>query len=231
MSERRARRLILVAIAISLLLHVAIATFIRWPYRPAHDASERVTVEQRARALEVVTTPQRTPQPALAQVPHTPAPQAPAPQRLTPHVVPRPLGTPAPVAAIRAAAHAAKPSRNAGTVPSHAAGAAAQTPAPLSSVAAACARPDAEPMLASSPAPPDIPASVRGEATRGTAAIRLQLDASGTIASATVAQSTGNSSLDAVAVAMARDARYAPALRACKPVPGSYTFTVTFAPW
>ena len=36
---------------------------------------------------------------------------------------------------------------------------------------------------------------------------------------------------DVVAVGMARDARYSAALRDCKPVAGSYTFSVKFVAW
>ena len=59
----------------------------------------------------------------------------------------------------------------------------------------------------------------------------MQLDANGQVTGASVTQSTGNSSLDLVAVAMARDARYTPALHECKPVASAYTFSVKFVAW
>jgi TonB family protein len=59
----------------------------------------------------------------------------------------------------------------------------------------------------------------------------VSLDPEGQVLAAAVAQSTGNSSLDLVAVGMARDARYSAALHDCKPVAGSYTFSVKFVAW
>jgi outer membrane biosynthesis protein TonB len=46
-----------------------------------------------------------------------------------------------------------------------------------------------------------------------------------------VAQSTGNSSLDLVAVSMAREAHYDPPLHDCKPIAGAATFSVKFVAW
>jgi hypothetical protein len=46
-----------------------------------------------------------------------------------------------------------------------------------------------------------------------------------------VSQSTGNTSLDLVAVSMARDARYSPALHDCKPIAAAYDFSVKFVAW
>ena len=83
----------------------------------------------------------------------------------------------------------------------------------------------------STPAPPDIPLETRASGTSGTALVSVQLDAAGQVTGASVMQSTGNSSLDLVAVTMARDARYAPALRDCKPVVSAYTFSVKFEAW
>jgi TonB family protein len=61
--------------------------------------------------------------------------------------------------------------------------------------------------------------------------VRVLLDATGQVTSAGVTQSSGNSSLDLVATAMARGARYTPALHDCKPIAGTYTFSVKFVAW
>ena len=87
------------------------------------------------------------------------------------------------------------------------------------------------PRLPTSPSPPDIPPAARANGTSGVAMVRVQLDENGQVTGAGVTQSTGNSSLDIVAVAMARDARYTPALHDCKPVAGAYTFSVKFFAW
>jgi TonB family protein len=81
------------------------------------------------------------------------------------------------------------------------------------------------------PGPPDIPVEARADDTNGIASVRVSLGPEGQVLTAAVAQSTGNSSLDLVAVGMARDARYSAALHDCKPVAGSYTFSVKFVAW
>jgi TonB family protein len=85
--------------------------------------------------------------------------------------------------------------------------------------------------VVATPQPPDIPNEVRASGTSGTALVSVQLDASGQVTNTTVTQSTGNSSLDLVAIAMARAARYAPALRDCKPIASAYAFSVKFVAW
>jgi TonB family protein len=61
--------------------------------------------------------------------------------------------------------------------------------------------------------------------------VTVALDASGAVTGASVAQSTGSSSLDLVAVGMARDARYSAPLHDCKPIAGNATFSVKFVAW
>jgi TonB family protein len=105
-----------------------------------------------------------------------------------------------------------------------------ETPPPLAS-GETCASRDVEAAVIATPGPPDIPPDVRADHTSGVAAVRVALDASGQVTDAAVAQSTGNQSLDLIAAGMARDARYSAALHDCKPVAGSYTFSVKFVAW
>jgi TonB family protein len=81
------------------------------------------------------------------------------------------------------------------------------------------------------PAPPEIAPDVRASGTDGLALVSVALDPTGQVTNTGVAQSTGNASLDLVAVAMARDARYSPALHDCKPIAATYTFSVKFVAW
>ncbi len=81
------------------------------------------------------------------------------------------------------------------------------------------------------PSPPDIAPDARAKGTSGVALVSVRLDPNGQVLGADVTQSTGNSSLDLVAVAMARDARYSPARHDCKPVASAYTFSVKFVAW
>ncbi|MFY9860348.1 MAG: TonB family protein, partial [Candidatus Cybelea sp.] len=103
--------------------------------------------------------------------------------------------------------------------------------APPKAATGACASPEAPGTVAATPGPPSIPPLARTEATSGVASVQVQLDATGQVLSASVAQSTGNSSLDLVAVSMAREARYDPPLHDCKPIAGAATFSVKFVAW
>jgi TonB family protein len=61
--------------------------------------------------------------------------------------------------------------------------------------------------------------------------VRVSLDPSGSVRQTTVVQSSGNTSLDLVAVSMARAARYMPATHACKPIASEYLFKAKFSAW
>jgi TonB family protein len=81
---------------------------------------------------------------------------------------------------------------------------------------------------------PELPAiapDVRAQMTNGIARILVHLDARGAILDANVAASTGNTSLDLIALGMAKNATYSPAYAACKPVAGEYTFSAKFIAW
>ncbi|MGC2408193.1 MAG: TonB family protein, partial [Candidatus Cybelea sp.] len=105
------------------------------------------------------------------------------------------------------------------------------TPQPVATSSLGCAQANTQAVVVATPAPPDIPVGARASGTNGTALVSVQLDANGQVSGTNVTQSTGNSSLDLVAVAMARDSRYTPALHDCKPVASAYTFSVKFVAW
>jgi periplasmic protein TonB len=205
---RRVPRLLLVAFALSLLLHLVIALVVRPPSPTPENQPEVVSIERRAATIAVSKmTPPPPPPPK-----RTPAPRAPSsapPARKGPGTIGTASGasaTPAPIVA-RA------------------------TPRPIATATAGCEQSNVGAAVVATPGPPDIPLDVRASGTSGTALVSLQLDAEGQVVNANVAQSTGNSSLDLVAVGMARDARYSPALRDCKPVASAYTFSVKFVAW
>jgi TonB family protein len=105
------------------------------------------------------------------------------------------------------------------------------TPKPAPTATGACPQPNSGAAVVATPPPPDIALATRASGTSGVATISVQLDQSGQVTGAGVTQSTGNSSLDLVAVQMARDARYSPALHDCKPIPATYAFSVKFVAW
>jgi TonB family protein len=204
---RRAQRLLVAAVVLSLLVH-AIVALVLHPWRERQE-NEPEVVGIYHRSMTIARSrptprplPRTTIAPRVVAVAHPHAKTGKAPQaqaggsgRATPAPTPPPP-TPAPVAA-------------GGT----------------------CKTADVAAAVIATPGPPDIPVDARADDTNGIAAVRVSLDPEGQVLAAAVAQSTGNSSLDLVAVGMARDARYSAALHECKPVAGSYTFSVKFVAW
>jgi protein TonB len=78
---------------------------------------------------------------------------------------------------------------------------------------------------------PDYPEEAR-EAGMGEAqaTVVVTISPSGSLVSATIGQSTGNTAMDNAAVAAARQSTYAPKIVDCQAVQGTYNFKVTFDP-
>jgi TonB family protein len=203
---RRARRVLLVAFALSLLLHAIVAMVLHPATADFQNQPEAISVVRRSTVIVARNTPPPRRMPT------------PAPRNLTP---PRPRATGAAVA------------RSEGGGPSRATPA-PPPPAPTvvpSPAGAGCAQPNAVAAVIATPGPPDIPAAARADRTNGVALVTVALDSQGDVTGASVAQSTGNSSLDLVAVGMARGARYSAPLHDCKPIAGNATFSVKFVAW
>jgi TonB family protein len=204
-SVKRSRSLLLIAFAISLLLHLIFALNFHRRGSESPTDVEVVRIEHRSIVIRAQKTPPPSPRPR-----HTPAP----------------LASPAP----KPSATGSKPAGNGGK----AVATAAPTPAPTAAATVAtnpCGRNDAEAALATPPTPPVIPVSARGDGTSGTTIVKVQLDDKGTVLGTTVAQTSGNQALDLIAVGMARDASYTPASHNCKAVAAAYEFSVRFAAW
>lgn len=200
----RASRLLLLAFAISLLVHLIFAVIVHpWRGRQQNDV-EVVSIQRRPVAMTRMQTP-------------------PPPPKATPKPHPSPVVRPAP-----AKPHGETPTGNgAGTQT-----AAPAVPTPQATVAAnACEKSDLSAAVVENAPQPEIPNDVRADGTSGVAEIDVRIDVHGGVTGASVSQSTGNSSLDLVAVAMARNARYAPALHACKPIASAYAYRVRFFAW
>jgi TonB family protein len=204
---KRAQRVLLVALALSLLVHAIVALVLHPATADFQSQPEAISVVRRSTVIVAHNTP---PPPRHLQTP--------SPRNLTP---PRPRATGAPVA------------RSEGSGPSRATPA-PPPPAPTalpSAAGAGCAQPNAVAAVAATPAPPEIPPAVRAERISAVALVTVALDPQGDVTGASVAQSTGNSSLDLVAEGMAREARYSAPLHDCKPIAGNATFSVKFVAW
>ena len=213
MNSQRTKRLLIIAFAISLLIHLVIASGVRWPFTPSKEETTVVSIRH-VRTLRVTRLP-------------TPPPQTPPP------VTPSPLPSAPPTAKPNP-----RPARSAAAVgiggqkpPGGAQTPAPPTATPKPSPTPNCATSDTTALLTETPPPPDIAPDARGAATSGTTTVRVSLDADGVVHQATVVESSGNTSLDLVAVSMARAARYTPATHACKPIASEYMFRAKFSAW
>jgi periplasmic protein TonB len=205
----RGQRVLLVAFAISILLHLVFAVAYHMP-RPRRSSDvESVTILRRSVAIV-----ERTPQPRPSATPKL----HPRPQPSAPKLKPAPNGF-APGNGGTAQKPAPTPSPAPGATV-----AAAPTPKP-------CAGNDLKAAVSQLPPQPDVPNAARAQGTDGTAAVDVRLDERGEVTATTVSHGTGNTSLDSIAVSMAREARYTPAMHDCRAVAGAYTFTVKFFAW
>ena len=203
----RAKRFLVVAFAISLLVHLLFA-LLAHPWRGREENQvEVVSIQRRPVAMTRLQTP-------------------PPPPKATPKPHPTPAVRPA------TAEPNSTPGQAAGNGGSEATAAPTAVPTPQATPAAnACERNDLDAAVTENAPQPEIPNDARTSGTTGVAAVDVRLDVHGEVTGATVSQSTGNSSLDLVAVAMARGSRYSPALHACKPVASAYTYRVRFFAW
>jgi TonB family protein len=85
--------------------------------------------------------------------------------------------------------------------------------------------------LEATPLPGEIPPDARAAGTNGTSSVLVHLDGTGNVLSATIAGSSGNPSLDMVALSMAKGASYVPAYKDCKAVASDYTFAAKWVAW
>lgn len=209
----RGRRPIVAAIIISLLVHLIVATRVQWPFAPPAERVETVRID-RLHVIRIARMPTPPPQ---TPPPHTPAPQPSATASSAPTAkATRAPGTGRSVAP--AGGSAAKPVATPEATPH---------PSPTNS----CGGGDTPAAVASAPPYPEIASAARGAATNGTARVDVKLDANGAVRSASIAQSSGNGSLDVVALALAKAATYTPATHLCKPVASAYVFTAKFVAW
>ncbi len=207
---KRIPRLLVIAFALSLFVHLIVALILRPPTPTPQGQAEVVSIEHRPASIAVrkVQTP-----------PPPPPKRTPAPRTVNSAPPRKPTGLAGPSGSAYATSPAPTPAP------------ATPPPTPAATRGAGCTQANAGAAIAASPPPPDIAPAARADGTSGVALVRVQLDPSGQVTGTGVVQSTGNSSLDVVAVAMARDARYSPALRNCKPIAGDYTFSVKFVAW
>ncbi|MDQ6929814.1 MAG: energy transducer TonB [Candidatus Eremiobacteraeota bacterium] len=218
MSQGTARRTLIAAIALSILIHLLGVRFVHWAVPSPQAAPETTTVSRIAVIRRIPhTPPPQTPQPQSSpqptpriavkhiQVPHTLSRTGPPRVRLTPRSVaisasPRPT-----------------PARRVTPVPS-------ASPSPKSGCAVANA-----PAAVKTLAPvPEMSVAARQSAKGGTARIHLRLSETGDVLEAAILASSGSDAQDQIALAQAKSSAYSPALAQCKAVAATYDFTAKF---
>jgi TonB family protein len=213
MDAKRTRRLLIVAFALSLLIHAVMAIGVHWNFRePANEV--QVVHVQRLRPSVIARVP--TPPPP------TPRPK-PVPTRIpaAPRPAAKPVGKPSLRGIRPAGGHSV-------AVSPRPAATAAATVAPT---VAPCGKTDTPARVTAAPTPPDIAPQARADATNGTTKVQVTLDPSGAVENASVIQTSGNPSLDLVALEMAKSAAYAPAYHDCKAIASTYDFSARFVAW
>ncbi len=204
MTPERTRRILYIAIALSLLLHFIFALVARWPQPPGEQVAEKISHVHIVRIRHIVPTP------------------------------PPPVFTPHPPAAIVRHGRVNLPVVSHANTGPAATAQAVQTPPPTPKPLASgenCVTRNAPAAKATAPPPPDIAPDVRSQGVSGTTSVLVQLDARGNVVNASVTTSSGSESLDAAALAMARNTTYTPAIENCKAVASNYTFTARWLAW
>jgi TonB family protein len=205
MDSKATRRFLIVAFALSLLLHLFLTGIIRWPFTPQSDEVQIVSI-QHLHTTHIA------------------------------HIPPPPRRSPAPPPQHRAPVHVAKatavnPNSTLSEGKAVFGTASPESPTPAATATPNCATNDTPVQMIASPPQPEIPPAARADQGNGIARVRLVVNPQGAIESATIAGSSGSSSMDQIAVVMARAAQYAPATHACKAIASDYTFSVKFYPW
>ncbi|HUA09624.1 MAG TPA: TonB family protein [Candidatus Acidoferrales bacterium] len=204
MDSKRARRFLIVAFALSLLIHLILSGVIRWPFHPSTGEVQMVSIEHlhKTRILHVTPPPRRTPTPSVHK---------------------------APVHVAKAVAFNPNSHLTEGRA---AFGSASPAPTPTPEPTPNCATNDTPVQLVATPSPPaTIAPDARADGASGIARIRVVVSSDGAVESTSVVQSSGSSLLDVVATDIARASQYTPATHACKAIASAYVFGVEFSPY
>ena len=154
---KRVPRLLLVAIALSLLIHLIIALILHPPSPTPESQAEVVSIQHRSATIAVTKTTPPPPRPKQTPAPRTPSSAPPA--RKGPGTRGISGGTAASPAPIVARA----------------------TPQPTAAPSAGCVQSNIEAAVIATPPPPDIPLDARASGTSGVAlvSVRVGLERSG----------------------------------------------------
>lgn len=237
----RVRNVLAWAFGISLVIHLIFGAFLGnyKPYQPDQKEVEKVSVTKAKVVVPTPPPPTPTPPPPTPPPKQTPPPvkaTKPPPQPKLKVNVPK-TNTKSNTGPSETKYDVTKGTQNGipqglkGTAPpaptSGPATAPPPPPTPPPTPKPACAVPNKDATMTNG-VQPDTPEIAKQAGATGTVNVEVTLSATGTVLSTSVYKSSGNSSLDQAAIAAAKQSGFAPALKDCLPVGGSYLFRADF---
>ncbi|MGH7660200.1 MAG: TonB family protein [Vulcanimicrobiaceae bacterium] len=234
------KRFLLYGFGISIALHLLFGPFIEWKHSNQEKQEvEKVSVTKKVTKIATPRpTPTPTPTPRPTPTPTPPPKVTPTPQRETPPPKQVRLKVNVPKQTSKSVSgqsseqqYNVKTGSQQGVPQGVLASGPPATVAPTATVAAtakpSCANPN-QVATATQKVVPDMPEIARQMGATGTAQIKVTLDPNGGVTAVTIFKSTNNKALDQAALQAAQQSKYAPEVRNCQPVGGSYLYTVTF---
>lgn len=232
---RYSRRFLVYGFLISVALHLIFGPLV--DFKKIEQDKEKVeTVSVTKKPTKVVTPkPTPTPPPQPTPTPHT---QTPPPNTPPPKVVRLKVNVPKTTSNAKGGSTESQynvkqgsqegvpQGQDKGTSAPAAPTAAPPTPSPTPS-RPACANPNVD-AVATDKVTPEMPEIARQMGATGTAQVKVSLDESGKVTAIAIYKSTNNRALDSAALDAAKQSKYAPEVKNCTKVAGSYLYTVTF---
>lgn len=217
MGAQMNRRMLSVALGLSLLFHLVLAPFVRPPVEAIPYSPPPVIIHIYVRATPKPPQPRQR---VVVSQQEFPVVRPPVPR---PHVPWSPNGH----VAITPPLPTGQPNAP-GNTGNGSGGVIGQPPMPTVEPGPACSEPNVEAKTITAVSPERTPSDL-DSGTNATAMIKVDLDASGSVVGVSVYASTGSMELDRAAMDAARESTYAPEMRDCQAVPGSYLFKVEFS--
>ncbi len=219
MDAQNNRRMLGIALALSLLFHLVLAPFVHPPAEAVPYSVPRVIIHMYVRPTPEPPKP-RPRAHVIVSHPHFPIV---SPQVARPHDSRNPQGH----VAITPPQPTGQPYAP-GNTGTNGSGGVISQPAATDAPGPACSEPNIEAKTIAAVSP-DQSASGFAAGNSATAMIKVDLDATGRVTGVSVYASTGSLELDRAAMDAARQSTYAPEMRDCQAVPGSYLFKVEFS--
>lgn len=220
MGAPKNRKMLGAALALSLLFHLVLAPFVR---PPADAVPYHVIPVITHIWIRPTPEPPKPPQRIRTPISHQRIPIVSLPAA-RPHDSHKPNG----YVAITPSFPTGEPIAPGNPGTNGTGGVISQPVAPTEAPGPACSDPNIEAKTINAISP-DQTASGSAAGTSATAMIKVDLDASGHVIGVSVYASTGSLELDRAAMQAARESSYAPEMRDCQAVAGSYLFKVEFS--